>query len=231
MGDNQQEILEKPARLRRRVGTRLKATFLSGLVVLAPFGLTVYVLHAIISSADAVLLLLPAQVRPSDLLFPGAGLLLTALVVLLAGFVARNLVGAMFLSWLGRVVERIPVVASLYRMLRQIAEAFLDSGSNKGFKRVVIVEWPRKDIWCLAFVTTELGGELARSVGIAGGPLLNLFVPTTPNPTGGFHFMARSEDCRPTNLSVEDAFKMIISCGAVLPAQGLPAPGQPSRAK
>jgi uncharacterized membrane protein len=185
------------------------------LVVLTPFGLTAYILHWIITSADDLIEAFPSALQPMHR-FPGSGLLAAIATVLLAGAVARNLFGRVALTYVSRAVERIPVIAGLYRLFRQIAEAFLGGGGNQGFKRVVLIEWPRRDIWTLAFVTSELTGELAALTG-ERETLVNVFVPTTPNPTGGFHFIAKESDCRPTGLSVEAAFKIIISGGA-LPA-------------
>lgn len=198
---------------------RFKTTFISGLIVIVPMGLTVYVVHAIVSSADEIFDLLPEPWRPSDVLFPGAGLLLAVAIILMAGFIGHNLIGAALVSALNSAIERIPMVASLYRVLRQVAEALLAQGNARAFKKVVLIEWPRRGVWSLAFVTSEVQGELAQRLGdvAANDTLLNLFIPTTPNPTGGFHFIASSRDCRPTTMGVEDALKMIISCGAVPP--------------
>ncbi len=193
--------------------TWLQSTFLSGLVVLAPIGLTFYILNGLVSSADGLLDSLPGGRQLVH--FPGAGLVFAFIVVMLAGFVVRNFFGRMLLSQVNRVVERIPVVATLYKLFRQISETFL-GGGNKGFKRVVLVEWPRTETWTLAFVTSELKGPLAAALGgDLEGPLVNLFVPTTPNPTSGFYFITSEKQCRPTTLTVEQAFKTIISGGAL----------------
>ena len=203
----------------------LKGTFLSGLVVIAPLGLTVYVLHGIVVWADQLFYLLPESFHPNAALFPGASLILAIGIILVAGFVARNIIGAALLEAVSRAIERVPVVASLYRLLRQVAEALLASGSSKAFKRVVLVQWPRQDVWTMAFVTSELQGELRSTLTPQAklkldDILLNLFVPTTPNPTGGFHFIARQSDCIEVGIAVEEALKMIISCGTVHPTVG-----------
>jgi uncharacterized membrane protein len=197
--------------------TWLRRSFVSGLVVVAPIGLTLYILHWFVVSADEMLQTLPEAVWPKTMQqIPGLGLVAAFLVVLMAGAVARNLSGRWLLLQVNSLVERIPVVASLYRLVRQIAEAFLGSGHGAAFERVVLVEWPRKDIWTIAFVTSGVKGELATRIdGV--GPFLNLFVPTTPNPTGGFHFIAPERDCRASGLSVEAAFKVVISGGALAP--------------
>ena len=194
----------------------LKSSFVSGLVVVAPLGLTLYVLHWLVSSADQLVETLPDAVWPEALQqVPGLGLVAALIVVMLAGAVARNLAGRWILTQVGAAIEHIPVVASIHRLMRQIAEAFLAGGQTAAFKRVVLVEWPRRDIWILAFVTSEVPAEMAARLG--GGHHLNLFVPTAPNPTGGFHFIAATADCRESGLSVEAAFKVVISGGALLP--------------
>lgn len=192
--------------------TWLQSTFLSGLVVLAPISLTVYILVGMVTSFDELLATLSAGRGP---IFPGAGLIIALGVVFLVGFVARNVLGKMLVTFVNYIVEHIPVVASLYKLFRQISETFLGSGS-KGFQRVVYVEWPRPGSWTLAFVTSELKGELADPLkGKLQGPLLNLFIPTTPNPTSGFYIVVAESEVRATPLHVEEAFKIIISGGAL----------------
>ncbi len=195
--------------------TWLQSTFLSGLVVLAPIGLTIYILVAMVTSFDGLLATLSGG---RGALFPGAGLIVAFAVIFLVGFIVRNVLGKMLMSFLHGVVERIPVVASLYKLFRQISETFLGGGA-KGFQRVVFVEWPRPQSWTLAFVTSELSGALSTPLkGDLQGPLLNLFIPTTPNPTSGFYIIVSEKQVRSTTLGVEEAFKVIISGGALSPA-------------
>jgi uncharacterized membrane protein len=197
--------------------TWLQSTFLSGLVVLAPIGLTVYILVAMVTSFDELLWTVSGG---RVALFPGAGLIAALVAVLLVGFIARNVLGKMLVRFLNGIVERIPVVASLYKLFRQISETFLGGGS-KGFQRVVFVEWPKSDSWTLAFVTSELKGPVSAPLEAAvQGPMLNLFIPTTPNPTSGFYIIVSESRVRPTSLSVEEAFKVIISGGALSPNSG-----------
>jgi len=222
MDPNEPTRLVKPPTAKRRVKTWLRATLLSGIVALAPLGLTIYVLVAIISSADHLLDMLPAELRTQSWAFPGAGLVLALVSVLATGFIVRNFIGRALLDWLGRGISRIPVASSLYGLFRQIAEAFLDTGNDKGFKRVVLVEWPREGAWTLAFVTSELDDALAARLPATPGSIyLNLFVPTTPNPTGGFYAIFPAHKCVETTLGVEEAFKVIISGGALGPAMPL----------
>jgi uncharacterized membrane protein len=198
--------------------TWLSNTLLTGLVVLVPLGLTVYVLDAIIGTADRVVDFLPEFIAPkSQGRIPGTGLLIAFVVTLLAGILARNFTGRLIGRVFMTLLMRVPVVAGLYKLFRQISETFL-GGGGKGFKSVVLVEWPRRGTWTLAFVT----GEIARDGWLSlpeseDKTWLNLFVPTTPNPTSGFYFIVPKSDVRPTPLSVEAAFKVIISAGALHP--------------
>jgi uncharacterized membrane protein len=188
----------------------LQSTFLSGLVVLVPIGATIYILVAMVTTFDELLATLSGPLGTGPL-FPGLGVLVAVAFIFLVGFVVRNVLGKFLLGSLNFIVERIPVVAPLYNLFRQIAETFL-GGSSKGFQRVVYVEWPRPGSWTLAFVTSELKGAVAEPLkDTASGPLLNLFVPTTPNPTSGFYIIVPESQVRSTSIGVEDAFKVIIS--------------------
>ena len=135
-----------------------------------------------------------------------------------AGVVVRNLVGRRLVNSATRMIERIPLIATIYKLFRQISDAFL-GGGDKGFKRVVLVEWPRREVWTLAFVTGEATGRVTDALTSAtesdAGPYWHLFVPTTPNPTSGFYCLAPQRECRLTTLTVEEAFKVIISGGAL----------------
>ena len=200
--------------------TWLRRTILSGLAVLVPVGLTLYVLNWLFSVADHFLDVLPMSLRP-NVSVPGLGLILAFVTTLIVGVATRNFVGKNLVVWFQRAIERIPVVASLYKTFRQIAETFLgDGGGGKGFKGVVLVEWPRNDVWTLAFVTSDTSPALAAPLAeraASAGARLNVFIPTTPNPTSGFYAIVRADQVVPVALSVEEAFKVIISGGALAP--------------
>lgn len=217
----------------RRVTQFFRNAMLSGFAVLVPLGLTAYILQMITSTADRLVDALPNSWHAAlPLRFPGAGLLVAACFAFVVGVVVRNLIGRHLMQGVTSLIERIPLVASIYKLLRQISEAFLGGGGN-GFKRVVLVEWPREGAWTLAFVTSDASGQIqARLVDRhkTNDQWLNLFVPTTPNPTSGFYFVARESDCLATTLSIEAAFKVIISGGA-LPAEDAPAVATPRRLK
>lgn len=197
----------------------LRNTLLTGLVTLVPIGLTLYVIDFITGTADRLFDILPNAIAPQGIWrFRGAGIIVAFFITLIVGILARNLFGRMIGKSAISIIERIPVIAGLYKLFRQIAQTFLGGGAQ-GFKGVVLVEWPRRDVWTLAFVTSEVAAPMAHQLGLASeqGPWLNLFVPTTPNPTGGFYFMVPERDVRTTQLSVEAAFKVIISGGALKP--------------
>ncbi len=192
----------------------LRSTFLSGLVVLTPLGLTIYFLNSIIHSADKVLYILPDNLRDQALNFPGSGLVIAFAVVILVGFIARNLFGKFILASINALLERIPLVAALYKLFKQVSDTFLGDGKNKGFRRVVLVEWPRQGTWTLAFVTGDVNKTIQKSMP-KPETYLNLFVPATPNPTSGFHFMVAQSECLATPYTVEEAFKILLSAGAL----------------
>lgn len=201
----------------------LRRTLLSGLAVLVPVGLTLYVLSWLVHTADGLLGALPTGVW-GQYKIPGTGLVFAFSVTLLVGMLARNFAGKFLVRWFQRALERIPVVASVYKLFRQIAETFIgESAGGKGFKGVVLVEWPRAGTWTLAFVTSNASPIFADRLPREKedgprGPRLNLFIPTTPNPTSGFYAIVRAEEVVPVPLTVEQAFKVIISGGALAPA-------------
>jgi len=197
--------------------TWLRSTLLAGLAVLVPLGLTFYVLDLIVRSADGLLILLPDGLRPASIAdIRGLGLIVAFILALTAGVIARNLVGRYVVQTFNRVVERIPFVASVYKLFRQISETFFSSDGSKGFQRVVLVEWPRPGAWTVAFVTGEPKGAMGAALAKReSGRYINLFVPTTPNPTAGFFFAVREEETIPTDMTTEAAFKVIISVGSL----------------
>jgi len=197
----------------------LKVNLLAGLIVILPLYVTVYFLQLIMGSFDQLLVIIPEFVLPRSVReIPGLGFLFTILLALLAGIVARNIFGRSLIKYFNSLMERIPVIASIYGLLRQISETFLGPKSS-GFKRVVLVEWPRKDIWTMAFVASEVQGNWAKNLQAryAADKLLNLFVPATPNPTSGFYFIANQKEVIPLDISVDQAFKAIISGGVLSP--------------
>jgi len=202
----------------------LRKWLFTGLLVIVPGVITVWVLHWIISTLDQTLLLLPTHWQPDRLLgmhIPGFGVLLTLVVLLSIGAIASNFVGRKLVSWGDGLITRIPVVRSIYSSVKQVSDTvFSDSGN--AFRTAVLVQWPREGVWTVAFITGNPAGEVASYL---RDEYVSVFVPTTPNPTGGYFVMMRKSDCVELDMSVEAALKYIVSMGVVAPPP-LPIPDE-----
>ena len=196
----------------------IRKWLLAGLLVVAPLAITIWVLEWIISTLDKTLLILPAGWHPDRLLgmhIPGFGVLLAFAILLALGAMASNFVGNKMLNWWSALLNRIPVVNSIYSGVKQVSDT-LFSGSGNAFRKAVLVQWPRDGVWTIAFVTGAPGGDAANYL---AGDYLSVYVPTTPNPTGGYFVMLKSSECIELKMSVDDALKYIISMGVVVPNQ------------
>jgi uncharacterized membrane protein len=199
----------------------LRKWFLSGLLVIVPVAITIAVLHWIISTLDSTLLILPEAWQPDKLLgvhIPGFGVLLTLAILLVTGAIVSNFIGKKLVHWGDKLVSRIPVVRSIYSSVKQVSDT-LFSESGNAFRTAVLVQWPRADVWTIAFVTGAPGGEVRDHL---AGEFLSVYVPTTPNPTGGYFVMLRKSDCIELKMSVDEALKYVISMGVVVPGGALP---------
>ena len=198
---------------------QLRRWLVAGLLVWVPLGVTALIVQLMVDTMDRTLLLLPQNIRPEVLLgyrIPGLGLVLTLVVVIVTGVVATNLFGRQLLHLWEAILHRIPVVRGIYGAVKQLTET-LFSGSGKSFRKVVLVEYPHANSWTLAFLTGEGGGEIRDKT---GKDLLNVFVPTTPNPTSGFFLMVPRERAIVLDMSVEAGLKMLLSVGVVTPGNG-----------
>ncbi len=197
---------------------RVKRWIVAGLLVWVPLGVTFLVVKFLINLTDRTLLLLPEVYQPENLFgfnIPGLGVALTILGVIVTGMIFANLFGRRVVRAWEDLLARIPLVRSVYSSVKQITET-LFSSSGKSFRQVVMVEYPRRDLWTLAFVT----GDTAKMFDeLAGEDLVNIYVPTTPNPTSGFFLMAPKTDIIPLDISVEVGLKLILSTGVVVPDQ------------
>ena len=197
---------------------RVKRWIVAGLLVWVPLGVTFLVVKFLINLTDRTLLLLPEAYQPENLFgfnIPGLGVTLTILGVIITGMIFANLFGRRVVRAWEDLLARIPLVRSVYSSVKQITET-LFSSSGKSFRQVVMVEYPRRDLWTLAFVT----GDTAKMFDeLAGQDLVNIYVPTTPNPTSGFFLMAPKADIIPLDISVEVGLKLILSTGVVVPDQ------------
>jgi uncharacterized membrane protein len=198
----------------------MKKYLITGLLIWVPLGITLWVLHLIVSSMDQVLNLLPPEIQPETLFgrqIPGLGLALTFVVVLLTGIAASNIIGQRLLRAWEAALRRIPVVRSIYSGVKQVSDSLFRPG-GQAFRRAVLVQWPQAGSWTIAFLTGQPGGDVANHL---KGDYLTIYVPTTPNPTGGYFVMLRREDVVELDMSVDDALKYVISMGVATPRPGI----------
>lgn len=196
--------------------TALRRYLIAGLLVWLPLGVTIMVIRMLVNMMDRILLLLPGQYRPDQLLgvhIPGLGVIVAAVVVLATGIIVANLFGRKLVELWEAVLARIPLVRSIYSAVKQIAETMFSS-SGQSFRKVLLVEYPRKGMWTLAFQTGTASGEAQCKT---GREVVNIYVPTTPNPTSGFFIMVPREDVVELDMSVDEGLRMIISMGSVVP--------------
>jgi uncharacterized membrane protein len=200
------------------LGHRIKNYFFTGVIVAAPVAITIYMsYHLVIWINEVTKKLIPQQWKIGDFVpyaVPGLGLLLLILVLLFIGMLTTGYIGKFFVRLWEKIIRKMPVISSIYSLLKQIFETFL-SQKSRSFNEVVMVEYPRKGLWSIAFVSNnETGGEIADKT---GQKILSIFVPTTPNPTSGFLIFAPENDVIKLDMSVEDGIKYVISCGIVTP--------------
>ena len=195
---------------------RIRRYIVAGLLVWIPVGITVFILNVVVGIMDRSLLLLPVAYRPENLLgvkIPGLGILLTLVVVILTGFLAANFIGKGLVGFWESLLNKIPLVRSVYSASKNFAEVlFTDTG--EAFKKVLLIEYPRKGVYSLCFQTSA---ELAEIQARTDADVICVFVPTTPNPTSGFIIMVPQADTIELDMDVESALKMIVSLGVVVP--------------
>ena len=194
----------------------MKRYLIAGLLVWVPLGVTVMVIKLLVGMMDRTLLLLPEPYRPDNLLgfhIPGLGVVLTTIVVLATGMVVANLFGRKLVKLWESLLAQIPLVRTIYTGVKQILETVFSS-NDQSFRKVLLVEYPRKGLWTLAFQSGTTMGEAQTRT---GREVVNVFIPTTPNPTSGFFIMVPAEDVVELDMSVDDGLKMIISAGVVVP--------------
>lgn len=194
----------------------MKKYFITGLLIWIPLAITVWVLTSIIGTMDQSLRLLPSALHPVNWLgfnIPGAGTLLTLVVILLTGMVATNIIGQRMVRFWEGVLSRIPVVKSIYSSVKQISDTVF-SGTGDAFHKVLLVRYPHPQAWSVAFQT----GLPAQSVSnVTSEEMVSVFIPTAPSPVNGFFFFVRKQDTIELDMSVDDALKYIVSMGVVTP--------------
>ncbi|VAW13060.1 Uncharacterized membrane anchored protein Mext_4159 [hydrothermal vent metagenome] len=208
-----------PMRRRARLIARLRSYFFTGLVIAAPISITIYVTWWFIGFIDNWFKpLIPARYNPDLYLpfsVPGIGLLLALFMLTVLGALAANLFGRTVVGYGEQLLNRMPVVRNLYSALKQIFETVI-SQSNSTFRDVALIEYPRRGIYAIAFVSTDTKGEILDKVGAEDG-MVSVFLPTTPNPTSGFLLFVPKSDVRILDMTVEEGAKLVISAGLVTP--------------
>jgi uncharacterized membrane protein len=192
---------------------------ITGLLIWIPLVITIWVLKLVVDTLDQSLLLLPPQWRTESFLgfhVPGLGVILTLVIVFFTGVLATNFFGARLVHLWHEILHRIPVVNSIYSSVKQISDT-LFSSSGQAFRKALLVQWPREGMWTIAFLTGVPGGDVVRHL---PGDYVSVYVPTTPNPTGGYFVMAPRKDVIELDMSVDAALKYIISMGVVAPGAG-----------
>ncbi|MCU7795705.1 MAG: DUF502 domain-containing protein [Candidatus Thiodiazotropha sp. (ex Myrtea spinifera)] len=196
----------------------LRRYLVAGLLVWLPLVATFFVIRLLVNWMDQSLLLLPESYHPDNLLgfhLPGLGVVLSLLILLLTGLVAANLFGRKLVSLWEHLLSRIPLVRSVYSAVKQMVETMF-SDNGKSFRKVVLVEFPRRGMWTLAFLTSDEQGPVQQAT---GQEVISVYVPTTPNPTGGYFVLVPKDDVREIDLSVDDGLKLLLSMGAVNPLE------------
>jgi uncharacterized membrane protein len=200
--------------------TRLRNYFLTGFIVAAPLAITVYIVWSFIGWIDSwVKPYIPARWSPDTYLpfaLPGFGLLVAIFVITMIGFLAANIVGRSIVSVGEHLLGRMPLVRGVYKALKQIFETVL-SNKNDMFKQVGLVEYPRKGVWSLVFVSNEKETEINVKLDKEGDPLIAVFMPCTPNPTTGFLMYVYRSEIVLLDMTIEDGAKLIVSAGLVAP--------------
>ena len=198
-------------KVKKSVFIRLRNYFITGAIVLIPIGITVYLSLFIIKLSSSFL---PKRINPNSYLpfdIPGIEILITVILITLIGGLSLSFLGKKFLEFFNNTLKRIPVLRTIYSAVGQLTESFTHSKGSK--KSVVILEYPRKGIWVVAFATKENKGEISEKI---DEELINVFVPTTPNPTSGFLLMVPKKDLIFLDMSFEDASRFIVSAGTSL---------------
>ncbi len=197
----------------------LRSSFLTGLIVIAPIGVTVWLIWTVVGWIDGwVLPLVPDRFLPEQYIginLRGVGVIIFLVFTVLVGWVAKGFIGRSLISWAEGVVESLPVVRSIYSGLKQIAETVF-SQSERSFEKACLVEYPRKGIWAIAFISSDAKFEIDERIP-REDQKISVFLPTTPNPTSGFLLFVPRAEVIELDMSVEDAAKLIISAGLVYP--------------
>ena len=204
----------------------MKKYLITGLLIWIPLVITIWVLTLVVDTLDRTLLLLPPHFRTESWLgmhVPGMGVIMTLVIVFVTGVLAANFIGERLVRLWDAILHRIPFVSTIYSSVKQVSDT-LFSSSGEAFRKAVLVQWPHQGMWTIGFVTGTPGGDVANHL---REDFLSVYVPTTPNPTGGYFVLVARKDVIELDMSVDQALKYIISMGVVAP----PPDGRPSNAK
>ncbi|MDO5069470.1 MAG: DUF502 domain-containing protein [Neisseria zoodegmatis] len=202
-----------------KLGKALKKYLITGVLVWLPIAVTLWVITYIVSASDQLINLLPAHWQPKHFLgfnIPGLGVIVTMLALFITGLFGANVIGKQMIAAWDHLLGRIPVVKSIYSSVKKVSESLL-SDNSRSFKTPVLVPFPQPDIWTIAFVSGSIPESIVQH--LEGEEYVSVYVPTTPNPTGGYYIMVKKSDIRELDMSVDDALKYVISLGMVLPSE------------
>ncbi len=194
----------------------MRKYFITGLLILVPIAITAWVLHAVISTMDQSLLLLPEQWRPEALIgfkIPGLGAVLTVLIIFVTGLLTKNFIGNYVVGAWEALLNRIPIVNSIYSSVKQVSDTLFSSSGN-AFSKALLIQYPREGSWTIAFLTGKPSGDVSQHL---GDDFISVYVPTTPNPTSGYFLMLPKKDAIELDMSVDTALKYVVSMGVVAP--------------
>jgi uncharacterized membrane protein len=194
----------------------MKKYLITGLLIWIPLVITIWVLTLVVDTLDRTLLLLPTHFRTESWLgmhVPGMGVIMTLVIVFVTGVLAANFIGERLVRLWNAILHRIPFVSSIYSSVKQVSDT-LFSSSGEAFRKALLVQWPHQGMWTIAFLTGTPGGDVANHL---REDFLSVYVPTTPNPTGGYFVLVARKDVIELDMSVDQALKYIISMGVVAP--------------
>ena len=199
----------------------LRKWLFSGLLVLVPLIITLWVLDWVVGTLDQTLRILPTSWQPDQLLgvhIPGLGVVFALVVLLSIGALASNIIGNRIVTWWHALLHRIPVVRSIYSGVKQVSDTLFSEKGN-AFRKAVLVRWPHDQMWTIGFLTGSPAGNVLEHLHVQGGDeaFVSVYVPTTPNPTGGYFVMVRQRDCVELSMSVDEALTYIVSMGVIVP--------------
>ena len=211
-------IAKKDNTYKKNVFFKVRRYFFTGLAITAPLGITLYLSVIFINFVDNnVKNLVPDKYNPDTYLpidIPGTGLIVAILSLIIIGFFTAGIFGRFFVNMGENIINKLPVIRSIYNALKQIFQTILGS-SSKAFREVVVIEYPRKGLWAIAFITSETKGEVKEKL---KNESVNVFLPTTPNPTSGFMLFVPKKDLIKLNMNIEEGMKLVISGGIITPA-------------